>query len=97
VKNEASLGLLNIGQSCIIAAAVTLLMILGRSRVWRRLDGRRSGARQRPLDPALNSAHFLGMVYRGIKQALPTWIACFRLLTQDREIQDRPVQRRCPL
>jgi len=28
VKNEASLGLLNIGQSCIIAVAVTLLMIL---------------------------------------------------------------------
>ena len=28
VKNEASLGLLNIGQSCIIAIAVTLLMIL---------------------------------------------------------------------
>jgi len=28
VKNEASLGLLNIGQSCIIAVAVTLLMVL---------------------------------------------------------------------
>ena len=89
VKNEASLGLLNIGQSCIIAIAVTLLMIL---------------AAQGVVDQALTLGdlvlinglliqlyiplNFLGMVYREIKQALTDMDRMFDLLTQNREIRD---------
>jgi len=94
VKNEASLGLLNIGQSCIIATAVTLLMILAAQGVV---------AKQLTLgDLVLVNAlliqlyiplNFLGMVYREIKQALADMDRMFRLLTQDREIADRPGAR----
>ena len=57
VKNEASLGLLNIGQSLIIAIAVTLLMILAAEGVVQgNAHAGRSGAGQRPADPALHPA-----------------------------------------
>ena len=57
VKSEASLGLLNIGQSLIIAIAVTLLMILAaQGVVTRDAHAGRSGARQRAADPALHPA-----------------------------------------
>jgi ATP-binding cassette, subfamily B, heavy metal transporter len=91
VKNEASLGLLNIGQSCIIAVAVTLLMILAAEGVVAKsltlgdlvlVNGL--------LIQLYIPLNFLGMVYREIKQALADMDRMFRLLTQDREIQDRP-------
>jgi len=91
VKNEASLGLLNIGQSCIIAVAVTLLMILAAQGVVAKTltlgDLVLVNALLIQLYIPLN---FLGMVYREIKQALIDMDRMFRLLTQDREIQDRP-------
>src|SRR6266571_4967344 len=77
VKNEASLGLLNIGQSCIIAVAVTLT--LGDLVLVNGL-----------LIQLYIPLNFLGMVYREIKQALADMDRMFRLLTQDRKIQDRP-------
>jgi len=91
VKNEASLGLLNIGQSCIIAVAVTLLMILAAQGVAAKTltlgDLVLVNGLLIQLYIPLN---FLGMVYREIKQALIDMDRMFRLLTQDREIQDRP-------
>ncbi|HEY6241427.1 MAG TPA: ABC transporter ATP-binding protein/permease [Burkholderiales bacterium] len=91
VKNEASLGLLNIGQSCIIAVAVTLLMILAAQGVVAKTltlgDLVLVNGLLIQLYIPLN---FLGMVYREIKQALADMDRMFRLLTQDREIQDRP-------
>jgi ABC-type transport system involved in Fe-S cluster assembly fused permease/ATPase subunit len=91
VKNEASLGLLNIGQSCIIAVAVTLLMILAAQGVVAKTltlgDLVLVNGLLIQLYIPLN---FLGMVYREIKQALIDMDRMFRLLTQDREIQDRP-------
>jgi len=91
VKNEASLGLLNIGQSCIIAVAVTLLMILAAEGVVAKTltlgDLVLVNGLLIQLYIPLN---FLGMVYREIKQALAEWTGMFRLLTQDREIQDQP-------
>src|SRR6266568_2457130 len=98
VKNEASLGLLNIGQSCIIAVAVTLLMILAAEGVVAKTltlgDLVLVNGLLIQLYIPLN---FLGMVYREIKQALADMDRMFRLLTQDREIQDRPGAKPLPL
>src|SRR2546426_3151284 len=91
VKNEASLGLLNIGQSLIIAVAVTALMLLVAQGV---------AAQSFTLgDLVLVNGlliqlyiplNFLGMVYREIKQALLDMDRMFRLLAEHREVADRP-------
>jgi len=91
VKNEVSLGLLNVGQSCVIAIAVTLLMILAAEGVVKQtltlgdlvlINGL--------LIQLYIPLNFLGMVYREIKQALIDTDRMFRLLEQNREIQDSP-------
>src|SRR5882672_1014944 len=91
VKNEASLGVLNIGQSLIIAIAVTLLMVLAAGGVVSKeltlgdlvlVNGL--------LIQLYIPLNFLGMVYREIKQALADMDRMFRLLKQDREVEDRP-------
>jgi ATP-binding cassette subfamily B protein len=91
VKNEVSLGLLNIGQSFIIAGALTSLMVLAAQGV---------AARDLTLgDLVLVNAlliqlyiplNFLGMVYREIKQAMIDMDRMFRLLEENREIADSP-------
>ena len=90
-KNEASLGVLNIGQSLIIAAAVTALMLLAAEGV---------AAKSFTLgDLVLVNGlliqlyiplNFLGMVYREIKQALLDMDRMFRLLSEHREVEDGP-------
>ncbi len=90
-KNEASLGLLNIGQSLIIAAAVTALMLLVAEGVV---------SKQFTLgDLVLVNGlliqlyiplNFLGMVYREIKQSLLDMDRMFSLLSQHKEIEDKP-------
>jgi ATP-binding cassette, subfamily B, heavy metal transporter len=91
VKSEASLGLLNIGQSLIIAIAVTLLMILAAEGV---ADGTLTLGDLVLINGLLIQLYiplnFLGMVYREIKQALIDMDRMFRLLEQNREIEDRP-------
>src|SRR6266571_500527 len=98
VKNEASLGLLNIGQSLIIAVAVTALMVLAAGGVVAKTltlgDLVLVNGLLIQLYIPLN---FLGMVYREIKQALADMDRMFRLLTQDREIEDRPGAKPLPL
>ncbi len=91
VKTEASLGLLNIGQSAIIAVAATTLMILASQGV---------AAKNLTIgDLVLVNAlliqlyiplNFLGMAYREIKQSLIDMDRMFRLLEENREIQDKP-------
>jgi ATP-binding cassette, subfamily B, heavy metal transporter len=90
VKTEASLGILNIGQSFIIAIAVTALMVLAAEGVV--------AATLTLGDLVLINGlliqlyiplNFLGMVYREIKQALADMDRMFRLLEQNREIEDR--------
>ena len=91
VKNEASLGLLNIGQSFIIAIAVTLLMILAAGGV---VDKTLTLGDLVLINGLLIQLYiplnFLGMVYREIKQALIDTDRMFRLLQQNREIADSP-------
>jgi ABC-type transport system involved in Fe-S cluster assembly fused permease/ATPase subunit len=91
VKSEASLGLLNVGQSLIIAAAVTALMILAAEGVAAQAltlgDLVMINALLIQLYIPLN---FMGMVYREIKQARIDMDRMFRLLDENREIEDRP-------
>jgi ATP-binding cassette subfamily B protein len=91
VRNEMSLGVLNIGQSCVIAIAVTWLMVLAADGVVTRtltlgdlvlINGL--------LIQLYIPLNFLGMVYREIKQALTDMDRMFRLLRENREIEDRP-------
>src|SRR5712664_976120 len=90
-KNEASLGLLNIGQSLIIAAAVTALMLLASegvvSKTFTLGDLVLVNGLLIQLYIPLN---FLGMVYREIKQALLDMDRMFRLLSENREVEDGP-------
>ena len=89
--SEASLGMLNIGQSLVIALAVTALMFLAAEGV---------ATQQLTLgDLVLVNAlliqlyiplNFLGMVYREIKQSLADMERMFRLLGENLEVQDQP-------
>jgi len=94
VKSQTSLSVLNLGQSLIIAAAVTLL-------VWRAtlgvVDGRLTlgdlvlvNALMIQLYIPLN---FLGVIYREIKQSTVDMEKMFALLGQHREIADAPDAR----
>ena len=90
-RSESSLGLLNIGQSLIIAAAVTALMLLAAEGV---------AAKQFTLgDLVLVNGlliqlyiplNVLGMVYRNVKQSLLDMDRMFNLLKEHREVEDRP-------
>ncbi|MBI1964874.1 MAG: ABC transporter ATP-binding protein/permease [Betaproteobacteria bacterium] len=91
VRTEASLGLLNIGQSLIIACAVTALMILAAQGVVARAltlgDLVLVNGLLIQLYIPLN---LLGMVYREIKQSLIDMDRMFRLLGEHREVENRP-------
>jgi len=91
VKSEASLGLLNIGQSAIIAIAVTALMVLAAEGVVTKAltlgDLVLINALLIQLYIPLN---LLGSVYRNIKQSLVDMDRMFRLMGENREIQDHP-------
>ena len=91
VRNEVSLGALNIGQSFVIAIAVTLLMILAAQGV---VDEKLTLGDLVLVNGLLIQLYiplnFLGMVYREIKQALTDMDKMFTLLSENREVEDRP-------
>ena len=91
VKSEASLGFLNSVQACVIALAVSLLM-------WRAAEGIVAGGLTLGDLVMVNALliqlyiplNFLGVMYREIKQALTDMEKMFRLLGENREVEDRP-------
>ena len=91
VKSQTSLSVLNVGQSAIIATAVTLML-------WRATIGVAEG-RMTMGDLVLVNAfmiqlyiplNFLGVIYREIKQSLTDIERMFGLLEQHREVADKP-------
>ncbi len=96
--SQYTLSILNLGQSCIIAIAVTLM-------VWRATVGVSEG-RMTLGDLVLVNAfmiqlyiplNFLGVLYREIKQSLADMERLFGLLQQHREVQDSPNAQALPL
>ena len=91
VKSQTSLSLLNTGQSCIIAVAVTLIL-------WRATQGVINGSMTLGDLVLVNAfmiqlyipLNFLGVIYREIKQSLADMERLFSLLEQHREIADKP-------
>jgi ABC-type transport system involved in Fe-S cluster assembly fused permease/ATPase subunit len=91
VTSETSLGLLNAVQACVIALAVSLLM-------WRAADGIVNGHLTLGDLVMVNALliqlyiplNFLGVMYREIKQAIVDMEKMFRLLGENREVEDKP-------
>ena len=89
-KSESSLGLLNIGQSLIIAGAVTALMYLAAQGVIEKSFTLGDLVLVNGLLIQLYiPLNVLGMVYRNIKQSLLDMDRMFRLLSAHREVEDR--------
>ncbi len=91
VRSQTSLSILNVGQSAIIAIAVTLI-------VWRATVGVVAGT-MTIGDLVLVNAfmiqlyvplNFLGVIYREIKQALADMERLFGLIEENAEIKDKP-------
>lgn len=91
VKNQTSLAALNAGQSIIIAVGVTLLMLLAADEV---VKGTMTIGDLVLVNVFMLQLymplHFLGFVYREIKNALADMEKMFRLLDENREVQDAP-------
>lgn len=94
IKSQTSLSVLNVGQSLIIAIAVTLM-------VWRATVGVIEG-RMSLGDLVLVNAfmiqlyiplNFLGVLYREIKQSLADMERMFSLMAEHREVADQPDAR----
>ena len=91
VRNQTSLATLNAGQSIIIAIGVTLLMLLA-------ADGVAKGTMTIGDLVLVNvfmlqlymPLHFLGFVYREIKNALADMEKMFRLMDEKKEVEDVP-------
>ncbi|MGQ0657994.1 MAG: ABCB family ABC transporter ATP-binding protein/permease [Chromatiales bacterium] len=94
VKSRTSLGLLNSTQSLIIAAAVTVLMVLAAKGV---VAGTMTVGDLVLVNVMLIQLYiplnFLGVIYREIRQALVDMEKMFRLLHENREVDDKPDAR----
>ncbi len=91
VRNQVSLAALNAGQSAIIAVGVTLLMALAANGV---VQGKMTLGDLVLVNAFLiqlySPLHFLGFVYREIKHSLADMEKMFKLMGEDKEIEDKP-------
>lgn len=91
VQNQTSLATLNSGQSAIIAIGMTALMLLASNGV---VKGELTLGDLVLINVFMLQLymplHFLGFVYREIKHSLVDMEKMFRLLDENREIQDAP-------
>ncbi|CAH1386908.1 ABCB family ABC transporter ATP-binding protein/permease [Candidatus Nitrotoga sp. M5] len=91
VKNQTSLATLNSGQSTIIAIGMTALMLLASNGV---VKGELTLGDLVLINVFMLQLymplHFLGFVYREIKHSLVDMEKMFRLLDENREIQNAP-------
>jgi ATP-binding cassette subfamily B protein len=89
--SKVSLSLLNIGQGIIIAAGLTVIMLMAAQEV---VDGRMKVGDFVLVNTYLIQLYlplnFLGFVYREIKQSLIDMEAMFVLLTEQQEVSDKP-------
>lgn len=91
VKSQTSLSMLNVGQSALIAVAVSLM-------IWRATEGVIAGTMTLGDLVLVNAfmiqlyipLNFLGVIYREIKQSLADVDRMFSLLDQHREVADAP-------
>ena len=89
VKSQTSLSMLNVGQSALIAVAVTLI-------IWRATVGVTNGSMTLGDLVLVNAfmiqlyipLNFLGVIYREIKQSVADVDRMFTLLDQNREVAD---------
>ncbi len=91
VKSQTTLSSLNVGQSIIIASAVTLIMILASQGV---VDGNMTLGDLVLVNAFLIQLfiplNFLGIVYSQLKHALSDMDLMFRIIDERSEINDKP-------
>jgi ABC-type transport system involved in Fe-S cluster assembly fused permease/ATPase subunit len=94
VKSLTTLSMLNVGQGLIMAAGMTVLLVLSGFRV---ADGSMTigafTAVNLYMMQLFQPLNFLGFVYREIKQSLVDMEAMFGLLDVNREVADKPDAR----
>lgn len=91
VNNQVSLALLNLGQGTIIAVGITVLMVLAaHGVVTHTMTIGDLVLVNAYLIQLYSPLHFLGFVYREIKNSLADMERMFRLLDYPAEIQDAP-------
>lgn len=90
VKSQTSLGFLNVTQAIIIAGAVTALMVLAAQGVVNKeMTVGDLVAVNVLLIQLYIPLNFLGVLYREIKQSLTDTERMFRLLSENKEVEDK--------
>jgi ATP-binding cassette subfamily B protein len=91
VRSQVTLNMLNVGQSLIVAAGLSMVMLMAADEVQ---SGHMTVGQFVMANTYLMQLYvplnFLGFVYRGIKQGLVDMEQMFRILSVGQEVADRP-------
>ena len=94
VRTQVTLNMLNIGQACIIAAGLALIMLMAaRGVVAGEMTVGKFVLVNTYLMQLYQPLNFLGFVYASIKQGVVDMEQMFRLLAVDQEVADTPGAR----